>query len=211
MKGACSRVCDAKGIDVEDLVSLVCECVLASNLRDSAYDPGRSSVTRYIRTVAVSRLAHLIDKQRRRARSEQVGMLLPSGAGGRLVEGDAAKADVETSLCPDVMVTVSRLLPHVLELARAADDQAAAAAPARAVADTTGDEQGWREQAVQWVVLDSPSSAAAAGWWRCTVKEANARLLWARDLWTDAVHELLDGHPVDDEPALERRPLPRFV
>lgn len=191
---SCSRMCAAHDIDPEDLVGAVVESVLTSNLRDSAYDPERASVTRYLRTLAVSRLLHLVDKVRRRRRAEQVGMRVgtEADAHGPRLDADAATALVAGSLCPNVLIAVGRLLPAVMRTAQAADDEARSVAPMRAHPDT-GNEQGWREQAVQWVVLDSPSSAAAAGWWRCTVREANARLFWARQVWTDAVEEIPRG------------------
>ena len=38
--------CKTDDIDPEDLIGVVCESVLTSNGRDSAYDPERASVTR---------------------------------------------------------------------------------------------------------------------------------------------------------------------
>ncbi len=187
---ACSLTCEHYNIDPEDLVGIVCESVLLSNGRPSAYDPTRASVTRFLRTLAVSRLLHLVDKIRRRRRTEQVGMRVAGADPFRGTDADAATANVGISLCPDVRASVKRILPFVLSRAQDADEEARATAPARAT-PSTGREQGWREQAVQWVVLDSPSSAAAAGWWKCTVREATARLLWARDEWSKAVADRL--------------------
>jgi hypothetical protein len=197
VRSFCSITCEAHEIDPEDLIGAVAESVLASNLRDSAYDPRRASITRYLRTLAVSRLLHLVDKLQRRARAEQVGMwgrAAPMDPEQTLEQNglvDAATIAVG-SLCPNVLITVGRLLPAVVARAQAADDEAQRDGPPSALPET-GDEQGWREQAVQWVVLDSPSSAAAAGWWRCTVREANARLTWARQVWGEAVEEIPGG------------------
>lgn len=169
--GAFTRRCAAALIDPEDLLSAAYEAVLRSNRGAHPYDPSRASVMRYLHLVVASRFAAIASKTAK-----------------KLKEADYSELRTLTasSTCPDVGEAVAAILPHVLEVARAADAEDADA-DGSLVSLFGSASMGWREQAAIWVVHDSVRVTEAAQWWRCSVREATARLDWARDCWREQI------------------------
>ena len=82
------RVALARGHEADDLLQSVYVGVLVRQTTRSRYDPSRASLSKYLRLVAGSVLANLLDKHRRRAKHETGSVWI------RGVESDPALAAV---------------------------------------------------------------------------------------------------------------------
>jgi hypothetical protein len=181
--GTYPRRCISAGIDPEDLISTVYESILRSNQGTAPYDPSKASVMRYIHLLAASRFSHLAEAARYRA-AERTGLHV----GGE--ERDAAEvADevVEGTLAPDPHEVIARHLPDLISDAQYDDENdGEGAASALALLFAEDDFlQGWREQAIRWVIYEAPDNAEVASWWKCSVSEAARRMDWARARWEE--------------------------
>lgn len=169
--GSYTRRCAAAGVDPEDLLSAAYEAILRSNRGTHPYDPERASVMRYLHLVVASRFAAIASKNAKKLREADFSELRTMAA---------------SPACPDVADAVAAIMPQVLEVARAADAEAI---------NTDGSllsifgsaSMGWREQAAIWVAHDSVRVTEAAQWWGCSVREATARLDWARGCWREQI------------------------
>jgi hypothetical protein len=182
--GTFTRRCVAVGIEPDDLISTLYEAILKSNQGSAPYDPEKASVMRYIHLVAASRFSHMAEQARNRS-VEQTGLTPSDG-----VERDAAEvADylIEGTLAPDPHALIDRLMPDLISDAKYDDENdglGAGSALAHLFADDTF-LQGWREQAIRWVVYEAPDNAEVAAWWKCSVSEAARRMDWARARWEE--------------------------
>lgn len=190
--GTFTRRCDAAGVDPDDLISRLYEAILTSNKGASAYDPGKASVMRYIHLVAASRFSHLAEQARNRS-AEVVG--LHSLGHDERDAAEVADEVVEGTVGADPAAVVERLLPAMARAARAEDHRVGdSAGTVFALFEDDDDDdhddplrQGWREQAVKWVVYEAVDVAEASGWWRCSVSESTRRMEWARARWVEAL------------------------
>lgn len=178
--------CERQGVDPDDLISVVSASVLMANRGASAYDPERASVMRYVHVLCSSRLSHLAVSCKARREAEQVGLRVLRG--GSTIEVDAAEAEhLPGGIGADPAAVVARLLPALIEQARVLDE-ADPGAGTGSTLDLFGSwQQGWREQAIRWVVAESPDVADAAAWWRVAVGVAVQRFEWARGMWAEAI------------------------
>lgn len=191
--GTFTRRCEASGVDPDDLISRLYEAILLSNKGTAPYDPSKSSVMRYIHLVAASRFSHLAEQARNRS-AEVVG--LHSMGHDERDAAEVADEVVEGGVGADPLATVERLLPGMARAARDEDHRVGDSAASVFTLFEDDDEdtddplrQGWREQAVKWVVYEAVDVAEASGWWRCSVSESTRRMEWARARW----HEALRG------------------
>lgn len=194
--GSYSKRCLEAGVDVEELISIVAERILRSNSRRSAFDPSKSSLTRYLHLLCASRLSYLAEQNREQTRRH---------VAPRLVTGEESVdlfSDIEGSISQDAMEVVQKHLPQVAWEARV-DDSLAADFPMAFCYATEGEEldpenrvwSGWREQAVLWAVADAEEGIrSASSFWCVSVQEAARRLEWGRAAW----REYLSNHQPTD-------------
>ena len=194
--GSYTRRCEAQGVDPEDLLSTVYASILKSNTENSAYDPAKSSVIRYLHLLTASRLSHLRDTERRRHHGESAAYgHTPDGDGSR--ELDPSLLAVGSQGGADPEAVIDRLLPLLVQEAREEDHLEGDTPPS--LFALFGEEdpddltnQGWREQAIRWAV-ESPDPTVLMNWWRCGRETALERLEWGRDRWREALQGALLG------------------
>lgn len=175
--GSYSRQARRAGIDPDDLIVAVCETVLRSNLGKNPYDPAKSSVMRYLHLVTLSRLCNMRVSMQSRS-WELLG-----------IEQDAAfEAEYEASTSStwgSADAVARAVLPRLVEEARLLDQEEAEDSVLGLLGVDLG--QGWREQAVRWVVEELPKLHDAARWWGVPASVARDRFEWARGAWKQAL------------------------
>lgn len=184
--GSYTKRCATAGVDPDDLVSVVCASVLQSNQGPSAYDPSKASVMRYLHLVTASRLSHAQEAARYRA-CERTGLRSAVMDGEERDAAEVASTVVEGGVPEDAPEVIARLLPALVEEARDLDEEDGEGRGSALALLFEDDSffQGWREQAIRWVVHEAPDVAEVASWWRCSVSEATRRMDWARSRWEE--------------------------